>query len=413
MGVLQPVKKKLFSLFLISLLLMLAACGSQSSSTKETSGKSKNVIKVGLSVPLSGAAANWGITAEWAAKQAANKINEQGGVTADGKKYTFEVIAYDNKYNATTGGQVAQTLINKDKVKFIVGSVGSAPTLALHALTEKAKVIHFTSAWTPDIKGEKFPYTFTTLNTPREVIEPIANYILDKDNKLKKVAVINPNDATGTDTSAVSVKVWKSKGIDIVVEDYYERGTTEFSQIVTKVLAKKPDIIDLGATPPGDAGLILKALSEQGWNGVKIIGAGTSADQLIDAAGDAANDVYLGLAPDFSSEIATTVQKDLAKKAKKDLNQTLNAISMQPYDGMMSLKAAIDKTKSLDPDKLIKALQEVKVESSYGPTAFGYKETYGIAQQMLLPITITQIQAGTPVEVKRMIPKELEEKGIK
>jgi branched-chain amino acid transport system substrate-binding protein len=399
--------KKILGITAIVPLLFLSACSGNESSSSSNSGsgttdEKAEVIKVGITAPMSGSAANWGITQEWVAKQAANEINENGGVTADGKKYIFEVVAYDNKYNSTGGAQVAQTLINKDKVKFVVGSIGSAPTQALQTLSEPAKILHFTSAWSPAIKGKDFPYTYTTLNTPYEVIEPLTSYILEQNKGLKSVAVINPNDATGLDTAKVALKVWEEKGIDIVVEDYYERGTTEFSQIVTKVLAEKPDVIDLGATPPGDAGLILKSLEEQGWDGVKLIGAGTSGDQLVDAAGEAAEGVYLGLAPDFSGDTATDIQKDLAKRAKEEINETLNSISMQSYESMMALKAAIDEAQTLDADKIKEALAKVEVNSSFGVTKFGGEDIYGVPQQLLLPVTVTQIIDGAAVEVKRI-----------
>ena len=42
-------------------------------------------IKLGLSVPLSGAGANWGKGAEWLCKEAATEIANAGGVKVGGK----------------------------------------------------------------------------------------------------------------------------------------------------------------------------------------------------------------------------------------------------------------------------------------------------------------------------------------
>lgn len=406
-------KKVFFHGLMFLLFVILVACSggnetstSNGSTQGEKSETEEGVIKLGLSVPMSGAAANWGITSEWLAKQAAEMLNEQGGVTADGKNYKFEVIAYDNKYDAGTGTQVAQTLINKDKVDFVVATIGSAPTQSLQALSEPAKILHFTSGWSRELKGTDFPYTFTTLNTPVEVVNPLFTYILEQDPNLKNVAMINPDDATGTDTAEYAEETWNDKSIDIVFNEFYQRGTSEFSLIATKIASKKPDIVDLGATPPGDAGLILKALSEQGWDGVKIIAAGTSGEQLIEAAGEAANDVYLGLAPNFSGEYATEIQKDLAERAKQEINETLNAISIQSWDAIMALKAAIEKTETLDSEKLRAALPTVEVDSSYGPAVFGSEDYYGTPQQLLLPVTVTHIQNGTVEEVNRVNPEQ-------
>ena len=126
------------------------------------------VIKIGLSGPMSGAGASWGLLAEWAAKQAADEINKEGGVKVDGKTYTFEAIAYDNKYTASEGAKVGQALINKDGVRYVVFALGMAPVRALQALSEREGAVLFTTAAGKSIKGPKFPYTFTQLNSPFE-----------------------------------------------------------------------------------------------------------------------------------------------------------------------------------------------------------------------------------------------------
>ena len=48
--------------------------------------QAQDTIKLGISAPMSGAAAVWGLGMEWTAKQAAEKINLEGGVTVGGKK---------------------------------------------------------------------------------------------------------------------------------------------------------------------------------------------------------------------------------------------------------------------------------------------------------------------------------------
>ena len=137
----------------------------------------QEIIKLGLSVPLSGSGANWGKGSEWLCNDAARQVNEGGGVKVGGKVYNFECIAYDNKYNAAEGTKVAQTLLRKDNVKFISGSLGTAPVRAMQSLTEREGVLMFTTAWGPTIKGPKYPLTFTQMNTPFELVEPLLKFI--------------------------------------------------------------------------------------------------------------------------------------------------------------------------------------------------------------------------------------------
>ena len=134
--------------------------------TSIASVQAQDTIKLGISAPMSGAAAVWGLGMEWTAKQAADKINLEGGVTVAGKKYKYEIVAYDNKYNAAEGTKVAQNLINRDKIKYIVGGIGTAPIQALQSLSERSGTLIFISAWGKSVKGPQFPLTFTQSNTP-------------------------------------------------------------------------------------------------------------------------------------------------------------------------------------------------------------------------------------------------------
>ena len=165
--------------------------------TSMASVHAQDTIKLGISAPMSGAAAVWGLGMEWTAKQAADKINLEGGVTIAGKKYKYEIVAYDNKYNAAEGTKVAQNLINRDKVKYIVGGIGTAPIQALQSLSERSGTLIFISAWGKSVKGPQFPLTFTQSNTPFEILDPLYKYVLAKHPNAKTVAILNANDASG------------------------------------------------------------------------------------------------------------------------------------------------------------------------------------------------------------------------
>src|SRR5690606_40796627 len=103
----------------------------------QTAASADEILKVGLSAPMSGSAAAWGLGFEYAAEQAVEKVNSEGGIKAGGKTYKLELHVYDNKYNAAEGAKTAQTMLNREGIKFIVGSIGTAPVRATQALTER------------------------------------------------------------------------------------------------------------------------------------------------------------------------------------------------------------------------------------------------------------------------------------
>ncbi|MDX2155113.1 MAG: ABC transporter substrate-binding protein [Hyphomicrobiaceae bacterium] len=375
-----------------------------------TASRAQDTIIFGVSVPLSGAAASWGIGTDWAAQQAAKDINAAGGIKMGGKSYKVEVRSVDNKYTAGDGAKTAETLISRDKVKIFTQSVGTAPVKAIQSLTERENVLLFTSAWGRTVKGKDFPLTFTIINTPDEVLKPIYSTVKQRHAQAKTVVLLNPNDASGQDTAKDSRRFWEELGIKVVGSHFFERSTTEFQPIATKIAADKSDILDMSATPPANAGSILKELSVLGWKGVKVIGAGTGADVLVRTAGADADGTYMGLAADFDGPSATPKQRELNAGAKKALNESLNVIHMGGYDGVMAAKAGIEAAGAIDAKKIAEVLPKTIFDISYGKTTFGSKDIYGTPQQMLIPIVVTQIQGGKAVEVVRILPDELKKR---
>jgi branched-chain amino acid transport system substrate-binding protein len=367
----------------------------------------QETIKLGLSAPMSGAAAIWGLGMEWVCKEAAQTINNSGGVKVKGKTYKFEIVALDNKYNAAEGAKVAQNLLNRDNIRYIVGSIGTAPVMALQSLSERKGALLFTTAWGPSIKGPKFPLTFTQMNTPGEVIPPLYSYVKQQHPTIKSVALLNPNDATGKETEVVMRKVWESLGVKVLSSNWYERGTTEFQPIAAKMVGQKPDVIDLGAAPPADSGVIFKEIKVLGWNGVKLVPAGTSAEAMVKVDADAVEGVYLGASADFDDPQATEIQRKLNKGVHAAVGEPMNVIHISGYDAIMALKAAMEAANSLEPKDIAAVLPKIVFETSYGKTAFGGAPAYGSPQHLLVPVIVTQVQKGKLVEVKRLVPEEL------
>ncbi|HUT51068.1 MAG TPA: ABC transporter substrate-binding protein [Alphaproteobacteria bacterium] len=375
-----------------------------------SSAFSAETLKLGMSVPLSGAAASWGKGMEWAGQKAVEKINAEGGVKAGGKTYMLKLIVLDNKYNAAEGTKVAHTLINREGVKFIAGALGTAPTKALQSISERKGVLLMTTAWGRSVKGPKFPLTFTQANTPAEVLPQLYGYIKKAHPDVKTVALFNPNDASGKEIEKDARATWAKLGVKVIISDFFERGTTQFQSVATKISRAKPDIVDMSSGPPATAGLVFKELAVQGWKGVKVVAAGTAATSFLKTGGKAVDGTYLGVASNFDSATATAIQRSLSAEARKKLGEPMNALFISAWDSVMAIKAGIEKANSANPREVAKVLPKIVFASSYGPTAFGAAHEYGSPQQMLVPSIVSQIKGNTVVEVARSVPAELKKK---
>jgi branched-chain amino acid transport system substrate-binding protein len=83
---------------------------------------------------------------------------------------------------------------------------------------------------------------------------------------MKRVVVTAPNDQGGTDIGSIDAASYRANGVE-AIEEYYQRGTSNFAPIITRILNSHPDAVDTASSPPGDSGLLVKQLREAGFNG--------------------------------------------------------------------------------------------------------------------------------------------------
>jgi branched-chain amino acid transport system substrate-binding protein len=364
------------------------------------------VLKFGVSVPLTGSGANWGKGNEFMCKKAAQEIKDTGGIKVKGKTYNLECLAYDNKYTAAEGTKVAQTLLNRDGVKYLY-VFGTPPLLASQALTERQGVLLFNGTWALNSKGPNFPLTFSGSNSPFEMVPAMISYVASTHPQAKTVVLLNVNDSSGRDTERVQRPTWEKHGVKVLTSDYFERGTTEFQPIALRLMSQKPDIIDLGTTPLADAGQVFKELDVLGFKGVKVLPNGNAAEGLMATAGAAGNGVYMGGAVPFDGPSATAHQRKVNEEARALLGESLGFANIIGYDVVYMLKAGMEKAQSLEPKDIAAAIPSTKFRTFYGAeVGYGGKATYGSVQQPLLPVYISQVTNGKLVEKAKIVPKE-------
>jgi branched-chain amino acid transport system substrate-binding protein len=140
---------------------------------------------------------------------------------------------------------------------------------------------------------------------------------------------------------------------------------------------------------------------------------GTGADGLLATGGKAAEGAYLGAAISFEGAASTPLQRSLNEGVRGVSGDSINAVQIGFYDAVLALKAAMEKAQSIDPVQVARTLPTVTFDSFYGKSAFGGMESYGSAQQILVPVVVTQLKDGKLIEVGRVPAAELAQRGIK
>ena len=364
------------------------------------------LLKLGVSVPLTGSGANWGKGNEFMCKKAAQEIKAAGGIRVKGQVYNLDCLAYDNKYTSAEGTKVAQTLLNREGVKYLY-VFGTPPLLAAQALTERQGVLLFNGTWALNSKGPNFPLTFSGSNSPFEMVPAMISHVTAAHPQAKTVVLLNVNDSSGRDTERVQRPSWEKRGVKVLTSDYFERGTTEFGPVAVRLMSHKPDIIDLGTTPLADAGQVFKELDVLGFKGVKVLPNGNAAEGLMATAGGAGNGVYMGGAVPFDGPSGTEHQRKVNEEARALLGESLGFANIIGYDVVYMLKSGMEKAQSLEPKDIAAALPSTKFRTFYGAeVGYGGKDIYGSVQQPLLPVFITQVVNGKLVERAKVVPKE-------
>ncbi|HEX2313619.1 MAG TPA: urea ABC transporter substrate-binding protein [Thermomonospora sp.] len=192
-------------------------------------------IKVGILHSLSGTMSISEVTVANAEKMAVDEINAAGGLL--GKK--IEAVREDGASDWPTFAQKAQKLIRKDKVAAVFGGWTSASRKAMLPVFERNKAL----LWYPvQYEGlESSPYIFYTGATTNQQIVPGLDYLKEKGRK--RIFLVG-SDYVFPRTANKIIKAYaKANGMQILGEEYTPLGHTEYSTLVNKVVAAKPDAV--------------------------------------------------------------------------------------------------------------------------------------------------------------------------
>jgi branched-chain amino acid transport system substrate-binding protein len=375
--------------------MVLAACGGSSGGGGGGGGggsEEAEELKVGVIAPLTGAGQGFGVALATATEIVADEINANGGLELDGTTYRLVVEKYDDKYTAEGTLAGYNDLIKKQGIKILVGPVGSAGGLAIKSKIEQDKLISMGDTYTPQMFDANTKYYFRINATSAEIAPAIWKLFSDENPDAKRLAVIGPGDATGEGGAAASIAAAKTVGIQSVENVAYTRGTTDFSSPVTTLLAADPDVIDLQTTPSQDAGLVLKALRQAGFEGPVLKTGGTSPDEISAVAGDAAD----GLLFAQQCELDAPAVKEYRASYEKKTDVPFDPLSCEWHDGLTMGFAALKQAGTLDADAYVKAMEAIAPFEGplKGEMRWGGEKTYGVDHQILGDLWLYQIDGG-------------------
>ena len=350
-------------------------------------------IKIGASMSVTGTYAKPGTYQKQGYDVCIDELNAKGGIL--GRK--VELVIYDDQSTPATAVRLYEKLITEDKVDAVMGPYSSAVSEAVANVTEKyKKVMVAPLAATTSIfkKGRKYIFM---------VITPAENYLdglIDMAAKrgLKTVAIINEDTLFPKASAAGTAEAARKKGMQVVLQEAYPKGNTDFSALLVKIKAANPDVIAAG-TYFDDAVAITRQMKELNVN-PKMFGLTVGGDlpEFYDLLKQNADYIYGSTQWDES--LPYPGQKEfLAAYKAKFKGQEPSYHTAAGYAGCLIYAEAVKKAGTLDADKVRDQLLKMEIKTAFGD----YKvepDGFQIAHKMVM----LQWQDG-----KRMIvwPEEL------
>jgi branched-chain amino acid transport system substrate-binding protein len=363
-------------------------------------------LKIGGIGPLSGGGTAWGLAVQRGTELAIEEVVKAGGLKVGGKTYIPKLTMFDDQFTAAGGRLAADRLVNAEKVKFIIGPIGSAPVLAAIAVTTPAQVLVFSNGFNPAIlKNEaKSPYNFRGAVSTVEYGPAMVKWLKANYPNIKKVGMLAPNDATGQAAVPQLTAYYKAVGIDVWFE-YFDRGSKEFTPLITRMMAQGIDLFDLSINSPGDGGLMVKQARQTGYKGVIWQAGGPSVDEIIEIAGPLAEGFLSYNTFDFAQPQAKNFVKAFRAKYGDSL---INGQTPIWYNATKNLFEAMRRAGSTDVTKVRDALEKLEGYDAglFGPVQWGGTADYGVAHQLLLKFWITEVKGGKGVTRAALSPEK-------
>ncbi|EYB68661.1 extracellular ligand-binding receptor [Deinococcus phoenicis] len=269
---------------LVSLVLALAA----------GSALADKVVNIGYSGPLSGGAAFYGKDVQSGIDMAIGEINKAGGVTVNGEKVTFKLVALDDRYLPNeTATNVKRLTSQGIDVIFVPHAGGILTVQPLATRDPNFLLVAYSSE--PKILEAKNPLTFMLPPRYDNYVAPFVSTEMKAFGK--KLGLVGTTSAYGKQWTEAVTDEWKKQGGTVGSNNGVDYGTTvDYSSAVTKALAEKPDVLFVGG-PSQPTALVIKAAREQGFKGGFIVMDQAKFEQMNQIVPQAYLDGSVGVLP--------------------------------------------------------------------------------------------------------------------
>jgi urea transport system substrate-binding protein len=330
---------------LVAVLLLGTALTACSKKPEEGAAKTEaagDTVKVGVLQSLSGTMAISEVTVKNAEMLAIEEINAAGGVM--GKK--IEAVVEDGASDPAVFAQKASKLTESDKVVTVFGGWTSASRKAMLPVFEKSKNL----LWYPvQFEGnECSPNIMYSGAQPNQQALPAYDWA--KSKGYKTFFLVGSDYVYPRTANLILKKHIENDGLKVAGEEYQPLGGTEFSGVIAKIRAAKPDLIF--NTLNGDSNVaFFKQMAAAGMTPAKLpVMSFSIGEQEAQAMGPSLVEGSYA-AWNYFQTLDTPENKKFVEafKAKFGADSVVTDPLVHGYVDVWIWKAAVEKAGSFDP----------------------------------------------------------------
>ncbi len=331
-------------------------------------------LKLGAQGIASGAHADYGRQIQMGATMAVEEINAKGGILG----CKLEMRFMDDENKPAVGVKNARFLVTEWGANFLYGTDSSGIAMALGPVLQELKRIQFfthaaTHRLTEELVAQKGIKEIVRVSVP-VYQEALAAWIFKDRPEIKRWATIGADYEYGYSTWAIFKETMRKfrPDVEFVAAAWAPFLTIDFSPHISAVMAANPDAII--ATPwSGEAVTLLRQAMLQGvFDKVQVWfqGMGGSVDVLEGIAREVQDDRFKGklwaTARYIHNWPNTETNKAFVRRFQARWSRLPNYSAESTYSAVFITKAALEKARSLDTDKVLEALKGMKIITPAG-----------------------------------------------
>ena len=246
-------KLALAGVTLLAASLTMSACGTRAEQAPGGEAGAEKVAKIGVIAPLSGPLSALGAGIKNSVDLAVRQANETNAIPG----WKLELAAEDDEAKPDVGKNAATKLAGDDEVIGVVGALNSSVSQSLQPVLNSANIVEISPANTgtsvtmgPDPANPKraYPNYFRTC-TNDAVQGPFAGRYLYEQG-YKKIATIHDKKTYGQGLAGFVTQAYKDAGGEIVAAETINPEDTDFSAVISRVKAAKPEAVFYGGEYP-------------------------------------------------------------------------------------------------------------------------------------------------------------------